>query len=330
RGHLAAALTPVIARDDNPRARLSRAGSQRALRRWAGMDDAVRRCGTLQLERDAGRATALAQALSGLAFPAQWARAVDADAAGQLAGLPVARGGVYFRDGLLVRPDRLVMALLSAPGITRKTGAAASLRQAGGLWQVCDARGAVLAEAGQVVLACAAQVPALLRAGGLLDPMPRLAQMHALAGEVTQAPAFALQGGPRCIVGGEGYLLPEVLGWCVAGSTYAHGAQETEVSAAGQRVNLDKAAGLMGEEAGHALRGLPAGDLPGWAGWRAVLPGRLPAIGPLTHAPGVWLATGYASRGLSWSALGGDLIAAWLCGEPLPLETDLIGQILPR
>jgi tRNA 5-methylaminomethyl-2-thiouridine biosynthesis bifunctional protein len=56
----------------------------------------------------------------------------------------------------------------------------------------------------------------------------------------------------------------------------------------------------------------------------------LPAIGPLAHAPGVWLATGYASRGLSWSALGGDLIAAWLCGEPLPLETDLIGQILPR
>lgn len=330
RGHLAAALTPVIARDDNSRARLSRAGSLRALRRWAGMDEAVRRCGTLQLERDAGRATALAQALSELAFPAEWARAVDAGEAGQLAGLPVARGGVYFRDGLLVRPDKLVAALLSSPGIARRTGAAASIRQAAGLWQACDAQGAVLAEAGQVVLACAAQAPALLRAGGLLDPLPRLAQMHALAGEVTQAPASALRGGPRCIVGGEGYLLPDVQGWCVAGSTYVHGAQETGVSAAGQRVNLDKAAGLLGEDAGQALRGLPAGDLPGWAGWRAVLPGRLPAIGPLNHAPGVWLATGYASRGLSWSALGGDLIAAWLCGEPLPLETDLIGQVLPR
>jgi tRNA 5-methylaminomethyl-2-thiouridine biosynthesis bifunctional protein len=330
RGHLAAALTPVIARDDNPRARLSRAGSLRALRRWAGLDEAVRRCGTLQLERDAGRATALAQALSELAFPTEWARAVDAGEAGQLAGLPVARGGVYFRDGLLVRPDKLVAALLSAPGIARRTGAAASIRQAGSLWQVCDAQGAVLIEAGHVVLACAAQAPALLRAGGLLDPLPRLGQMHTLAGEVTLAPASALRGGPRCIVGGEGYLLPEVEGWCVAGSTYVHGAGQSEVGAAGQRVNLDKAAGLLGDEAGQALRGLPAGDLPGWAGWRAVLPGRLPAIGPLAHAPGVWLATGYASRGLSWSALGGDLIAAWLCGEPLPLETDLIGQILPR
>ncbi|WP_155803314.1 FAD-dependent 5-carboxymethylaminomethyl-2-thiouridine(34) oxidoreductase MnmC [Bordetella sp. FB-8] len=331
RGHLAAALTPVIARDDNPRARLSRAGSLRALHRWAGLDQAVRRCGTLQLERDVGRAAALSEALSCLAFPEDWARFVDAGQAGRLAGLPVARGGVYFRDGLLVRPDRLVAALLSRPGVTRRAGMVACIRPAAGMWQACDARGLVLAEADQVVLACAAQAPALLRASGLLDPfLPRLAQMHALAGEVTQIPACALRGGPHCIVGGEGYLLPEVQGWCVAGSTYVHGAARAEAGAAGQRVNLDKAAGLLDAGAGLALRGLPAGDLPGWAGWRAVLPGRLPAIGPLAHADGVWLATGYASRGLSWSALGGDLIAAWLCGEPLPLETDLIAQILPR
>ncbi|HEY0296903.1 MAG TPA: FAD-dependent 5-carboxymethylaminomethyl-2-thiouridine(34) oxidoreductase MnmC [Bordetella sp.] len=330
RGHLAAALTPVIARDDNPRARLSRAGSLRALRRWAGLDDAVRRCGTLQLERDAGRAAALAQALADLAFPASWARAVDADEAGRLAGLAVSRGGVYFHDGLLVRPDRLVSALLSGPGLVRIAGTAAGIRPAGGLWQACDAQGRVLAEASQVVLACAAQVPALLQASGLLEPLPRLAQMHALAGEVTQVPAAVLQGGPRCIVGGEGYLLPEVAGWCVAGSTYVHGASQAQVEPQGQRVNLDKAAGLLGVEHGRALRTLPVGGLPGWAGWRAVLPGRLPAVGPLAHARGVWLATGYASRGLSWSALAGDLIAAWLCGEPLPLETDLIAQILPR
>ena len=109
-----------------------------------------------------------------------------------------------------------------------------------------------------------------------------------------------------------------------------HGAAEASTGEAGQRVNLDKAARLLKAPWRDALRGRPAGGLPGWAGWRAVLPGRLPAIGPLAHAPGLWLATGYASRGLSWSALGGDLIAAWLCGEPLPLELDLIAQIAPR
>ncbi|MFJ1052797.1 FAD-dependent oxidoreductase [Bordetella bronchiseptica] len=143
------------------------------------------------------------------------------------------------------------------------------------------------------------------------------------------SPAEALSGGPRCVVGGEGYLLPAVDGWCVAGSTYVHGAAQALTGAEGQRVNLDKAAGLLGQ-APAAFASLQPGSLPGWAGWRAVLPGRLPAAGPLAHAPGLWLAAGYASRGLSWAALMGDVIAARLCGEPGPLETDLLAQIAPR
>lgn len=115
----------------------------------------------------------------------------------------------------------------------------------------------------------------------------------------------------------------------MAGSTYVHGATEARIGAEGQRVTLDKAAGLLGDGLA-ALHDLAPGSLPGWAGWRAVLPGRLPAVGELAHAPGLWLAAGYASRGLSWSALMGDLIASRLCGEPSPLETDLSQLIAPR
>lgn len=111
----------------------------------------------------------------------------------------------------------------------------------------------------------------------------------------------------------------------MAGSTYVHGASASEISRAGRQANLDKVAGLLGDP----LVALPDA-LSGWAGWRAVLPGRLPAVGELPQAPGISLATGYASRGLSWSALMGDVIAARLCGEPLPLETDLLASIAPR
>ncbi|SAH91011.1 tRNA 5-methylaminomethyl-2-thiouridine biosynthesis bifunctional protein MnmC [Bordetella ansorpii] len=329
-GHPAAALTPVVARDDNPRARLSRAGSQRALRRWAIFGEAVAlRCGTLQLERDEGRAAALAQTIAGLGFPEDWVRTVDAAEAARLAGLPVARGGVFFGDGMLVRPWPLIEALLAMPGVGRVAGQVDALTRSADGWQARAADGRLLGEAPQVVLANAAGTPALLQAGGLLEALPRMAQMHALAGEVTLLPAWALGGGPRCVVGGEGYLLPAIDGWCVAGSTYVHGAAESQVGEAGQRVNLAKAAGLLAE--GQAmLQPLVPGALPGWAGWRAVLPGRLPAVGAVPRAPGLWVATGYASRGLSWSALAGDLIAAQLCGEPLPLENDLIRQMTPR
>ncbi|MBO1112675.1 FAD-dependent 5-carboxymethylaminomethyl-2-thiouridine(34) oxidoreductase MnmC [Bordetella petrii] len=330
-GHVAAALTPVIARDDNARARLSRAGSQRALARWAALapDAAPWRCGTLQLERDAGRSAAMEETLRQLQFPADWVRAVDRDEATAQAGVPVARGGVFFADGLLVRPARLIPALLATPGVRRVEGRAVALRHAGHGWQVLDGGGQLLGQGATVVLANAFGAQALLRGSGLLEPLPRVAQMHALAGEVSLLPAAGLGGGPRCIVGGEGYLLPAVDGWCVAGSTYEHGASAAQVSAAGQQTTLDKAAGLLGGLP-PAWAALVPGQLPGWAGWRAVLPGRLPAVGPLGHAPGVWLAAGYASRGLSWSALAGDLVGACLYGEPLPLPADLLAAVAPR
>lgn len=330
-GHVAAALTPVVARDDNARARLSRAGSQRAQARWQGLagDAAPRVCGTVQVERDAGKSAALAGTLETLAFPPEWVRQVDGDEASALAGLPLARGGVFFAQGMLVQPNRLIETLLLTPGVTVLPVKAARLERVGQGWRVLDAQGAEQVRADTVILANAFGAQAMLADSGLLDPLPRIAQMHALAGEVTLVPAAALAGGPRCIVGGEGYLLPDVGAGCVVGSTYVHGATQALVSGEGQRVTLDKAAGLL---SGHfpEFAALVPGTLPGWAGWRAVLPGRLPAVGQLPHAAGVWLAIGYASRGLSWSALMGDQIAACLAGEPDVLESDLAQLVSPR
>jgi tRNA 5-methylaminomethyl-2-thiouridine biosynthesis bifunctional protein len=331
-GHAAAALTPLVARDDNARARLSRAGSQRALARWGELPDDARpwQCGTLQLSRDAGRAADAASVLQALAFPSLWVRGVDAAQAGELAGLPVSRGGLYFSAGMLVRPHALIQALTRTPGVRRIQASIQRISHRSGAWRLYADTGIEVCEAAHVVLANAIGVREILDASGLLGPLPRLAQMHALAGEVTLLPVGSLSGGPRCIVGGEGYLLPAVDGWCVAGSTYAHGAAESRVTAEGQATNLGKAASLLASDAGQPLRTLAPGALPGWAGWRAVLPGRLPAIGPLRHAEGLHVATGFASRGLSWAALAGDMIAAALCAEPAVLESELMEAVAPR
>lgn len=138
-GHVAAALTPVLARDDNARARLSRAGSGRALARWAALPGgaAPRVCGTVQLDRDAGRAAALADTLATLAFPADWVRAVSRDEASALAGLPLARGGVFFGQGMLVQPSELIPALLATAGVQVAPGCVARLARdagAGARW----------------------------------------------------------------------------------------------------------------------------------------------------------------------------------------------------
>src|SRR5690606_5264064 len=206
----------------------------------------------------------------------------------------------------LLRPKALLAALLGSPGVERIGACVAALRHGTGGWQAMDADGRVLATAPVAVLANAAGAPAMLaEATGRAQDWPALAAAHRLAGEVTYLPAGALDGGPRCIVGGEGYLLPASDGWCVAGSTYVREAGQASVTAPGQRINLGKAAGLVdialpgaspgesrdgGGECG-ADRG-QAPVWPGWSGWRAVLPGRLPAIGPVAGAEGLWLACG--------------------------------------
>jgi tRNA 5-methylaminomethyl-2-thiouridine biosynthesis bifunctional protein len=67
-----------------------------------------------------------------------------------------------------------------------------------------------------------------------------------------------------------------------------------------------------------------------WAGVRAVSPDRLPIVGPLDDValPGVCVCTALGSRGLSFAVLCGELLAAWLHAEPLPLDKRLAQSLL--
>lgn len=324
--HGAAALTPMVSRDDSIAARLSRAGSLRAQVRWADMsDEVIFRCGAVQLERHQGRIVDLQGVLQALRFPEQWVQYVNADRASELAGMSLNRGGLYFPTAARVNPQGLINALAALPGIDMLGACVKRLGQAGGEWQVLDADSHVLARAPHVILAGGFETQSILAASGLLSENARLRNMHALGGEISFISASDIAGGPQCIVAGDGYVLPESEGKCVVGSTYVHGAAEALVTPSGWISNLSRAAGLLNipELAARFEGRTPSG----WAGWRAVLPGRLPAIGPVLQAPGLWVACGFASRGLTWASAAGDLIASALNGEPLILENDIIEAI---
>jgi tRNA 5-methylaminomethyl-2-thiouridine biosynthesis bifunctional protein len=321
--HAAAALTPMVARDDNIRARLSRAGSLRAQARWGHLpESAIKRCGALQLQRDQGRIVDLAAVMAALQFPTEWARYVDASQASALSGLKLTRGGIYFSTAAHVRPQQLLNALASTPGVQTLRGEVHRLFKQGEQWQALDAQGHALAQAHYIVVASAQDSFSILDRSDVLAKDSRLSTMHALAGEITFVPDDLLAGGPRCIVSGDGYVLPAQEGVSVIGSSYAHGAAQARTTPAGMLGNLEKAARLLNQP--HLPDAIAEQPLSGWAGWRAVLPARLPVIGPVPQARGVWVACGFASRGLTWASLAGDLIAAALNAEPLPLENDII------
>jgi glycine/D-amino acid oxidase-like deaminating enzyme len=57
-----------------------------------------------------------------------------------------------------------------------------------------------------------------------------------------------------------------------------------------------------------------------WVGFRPWLPDHLPAIGPATAAPGLWLATGHEGAGVVLGPITGRLIADALTGAPPALD----------
>jgi tRNA 5-methylaminomethyl-2-thiouridine biosynthesis bifunctional protein len=69
-----------------------------------------------------------------------------------------------------------------------------------------------------------------------------------------------------------------------------------------------------------------------WVGIRCASTDRRPLVGPVDEQalPGLWLSTAMGSRGLTFAALAGELIAARVHGEPLPIARKLAAALDPR
>ncbi|WP_323016954.1 FAD-dependent 5-carboxymethylaminomethyl-2-thiouridine(34) oxidoreductase MnmC [Castellaniella sp.] len=326
----AAALVPALSPDDDTRSRLSRAGLERAWARWQalGGDAQPDACGALVCAQADEQAGLQQQALARLQLPGSWVRWLDADAAGQQAGVPVRHGGLWFPRALQVCPGALTAALLSQHGITRHAVRVGGVQAAAeGGWRLLADDGRVLGTADQLVLANARHAALLLEGLVSLADWPVFAGMTAIAGQVSLYPSSSERRLPSCILSGNGYCLPPRHGWAVAGSTYRSGAADSVADQSGHHDILERLGAW-----------LPAGAVPwlgraapqGWAGWRAATRDHLPIVDAVPALPGLWLACAYGSRGLSWSALAGDLIGARLDQEPWPIEHELQHRIRLR
>jgi tRNA 5-methylaminomethyl-2-thiouridine biosynthesis bifunctional protein len=223
-----------------------------------------------------------------------------------------------------VCPGELIAALLSLPGVTRRAAAVGALVPSeGDGWSLRDAGGRELGRADRVVLANALHARTLLAGLVPVERLPVLSGLAPIAGQVSLYPSGDANV-PRCVLSGRGYCLPPRDGWGVAGSTYRPDAAEAVADEDGHRDILARVRGWV--EAGE-IPWLGRDEAVGWAGWRAATRDHLPLIGAVPDRPGLWLACAYGSRGLSWSALAGDLIGAWMDGEPVPAERELIRRI---
>jgi len=324
-----AALIPALSPDDDTRSRLSRNGLAHAHRHWMHLAPPARplACGALVCAGSPAQARRQQAALARLQFPASWVRWLTPPAASLQAGIALPLGGLWFPQALRVDPPALIHALLQQHAIEYHEAWIARLAMASaGGWSLLGRAGQVLDQADQVVLANAIDAPRMLAGSTTMASWPVLQNLKPLAGQISLYPAGA-SNLPNCIVAGQGYVLPPLGGWAVAGSTYRPHAARAQADQAGH----DDIRGQLAQWlAPGALPWLSHPAPQAWAGWRAATRDHLPVIGATPGLPGLWLACGYGSRALSWAALAGNWMAARLEGAPEPIERELLQRVRVR
>ncbi len=340
-GNPAGLLHPMLAKDDNLAARLSRAGYLHALRLLAQLDAehlGLRwdRCGILQLARDTAQESEQRDTIESLQCPADYVAFLDHAAATRQAGMTVAAGGWYYPAGAIVNPPSLCNALLQRQRDNirlRFNTEVAQLRHDGSHWQALDASGRLIAAAPVAILANAFDANRLLPQKAL--PLSRL------RGQISVLPAHSLPP-LRHAICGNGYVTPDTLGASCVGATFDMDDDDTEVRAAGHRFNLERLAELL---PGLDKSAIDPSTLHGRVGFRTMAVDRMPLVGALPdpaqslqpgaqlrdvpRLSGLYALLALGSRGLAWGPLAAELLAAQLNHEPLPLERDLVAAIDP-
>jgi len=334
-GQPALAQHPSVTPDDSPLARLSRAAL--FLSRSTFANDAFRWIGRLQ-QMDADAAGVLASTV-----PARFARAVDAAEASHLAGLPLRRGGLWLPLAGCADPQALCRHWSVAATLRLGRGVTRLVRR-DGAWCALDANGATIAEAPVAILAASGASLALVSPPEMDCGWPPRLQPRLGSTAILSVSGTA----PRCVVGGDGHVVPLPDGRWLVGPVDDDGSNDrAAVLQAWSRVRgwLDPTGAHPCLQAPH-----PAGDTH-LAGWRVGTPDHLPLAGPVPDArrlaarqadlrrddrlplpvmEGLWISAGFGGRGLLWAVLAAESIASRLDDEPPLLERDLLEAIDPR
>ena len=301
-GNHAGAFHPIVSPDDSLFARFTRAAFLHLLQHWPSLPGLEwRRCGVLQMARDAAELASQERALATLGYPARYAR------------FDPGRGGIWFPESGWVRPRTLVEGLLARSGIDVRLGIEVrEIEFSNASWNAKDRDGRTVAAAPVLVLANAADA---LR----LSPQPAM-RLRRVRGQLTLVPALA--GLDHVRLRG-GMVLPGVDGLSVVGASYDFGDEDPAPRADSHAGNLARLEQILP----GAARGLDPEKLPGRVAFRAVVRDRLPIAGPI--GPSLYGAFAYGSRGLLWAGLCGELLASQLEGEPLPVERKLAAAVAP-
>jgi tRNA 5-methylaminomethyl-2-thiouridine biosynthesis bifunctional protein len=312
------------------------------LQRGTDWDD----CGVLQLAFNAKEGERQAQLTE--AFAEDLVHWLDQPQAEAQTGIALTHGGLFYPEGGWVHPPALCQAQAAQPNITLlQHHDVLQLRKVDEQWQAFDGE-RLLAAAPVVVLAGAAEIQRFAQSADL--PLKRIRGQITRLSETEQSQAL------RTVVCAEGYVAPARLGEHTLGASFDFNNEDLTPTTAEHLGNL-----AMLEEISHDLvsrLNISEQDpeqLQGRAAFRCTSPDYLPIVGPLADREafdqayaalskdarqvpdiecpwldGLYVNSGHGSRGLITAPLSGELLAAWLENEPLPLPRSIAEACHPN
>lgn len=358
-GNPAGLFHGIVTGQDGTHARLYRAAAlaiTQVVRDAVAQGTAGQAQGLLRLvqQRD-GQAMRALIAAQGL--PPSYVQALDAAQAGAAGGWSAPSGAWLFPGGGWVDPSGLCRAYLAwaGPAVQWRGGArVASITCSdpgeATCWTALDAEGRPLGQAPVLVLANAGDSLRLLSHPDW--PMTPVRGQLSWCEHADQAIQMGWPpSGPTLPVAGAGYALPPWGLRRLFGATSQPGDMDPRPRLADHAANLQQWHRLQGHgplDDETALAMARRLRLEGRVGWRWTTGDKLPLWGsvpettwqgarqavPLQvrHAarvPGLFVCTGLGSRGITWSALAGQVLAALVSDTVCPLESSLLDAVDP-
>lgn len=271
---------------------------------------------------------------------------VSAQQASAIAGITVHHHGLFFPQAGWINPRRLCERLVDHTDVeVIKSHEVLALNYRDNTWQVGDASGALIAQAPVMVIANARDANRF----SYTEQLP----IKSIRGQITYLPVTANSTLLKTVICSEGYIAPANNGVHCAGATFNLKDDEIVLRPSDHRTNLDNLRTPLADIV-NDWRELALDRLAGRVAFRCTVPDYLPLVGPVAddvamierfaplrknarapvHLPGryhagLYINIGHGSRGLAYTPLCAELLAAQINNEILPLPRELANALHP-
>ncbi|RYZ96457.1 MAG: FAD-dependent oxidoreductase, partial [Moraxellaceae bacterium] len=268
-----------------------------------------------------------------------------ANEASELAGVEVTQGGLFFPQAGWINPRALCDYLVDHPNVNIIYDFHVSeINQTDDGWLVNAEKKRATRKASVVVIANAKDSLSFTQTNHL--------PVKTIRGQVTHLPS-SKNLSLKTVVCAEGYIAPSSGGLFCTGATFNLHSIDTQIRTEDHQTNLNNLHQHLPAIAKNWSE-IDAAELAGRVGFRCSLPDYLPVVGPLplvekmvedfaplrknakaaitcpgTYLPGLYINTGHGARGLTYTPLCAELLAAHINDELLPIPMELANALNP-